>query len=299
MSSVNDLIEAARAARERGLSLTLPRLPNMEHRTGVHYVIDLSRRLTQPEIALLGRATEMREQALVKARGGSLADARRELAATEQFVVDQVRSEEGRLTARSFQAAAEAFLEHVEKRHEVARNLLLEALALCKRLRTEYGHRLEIRRVHLARNIVRLVWAAEGHQEAWDLGASLLEYVWVADSRWPLGEATDVDSAERETLRLDERTFLTDQLLSEALSTILDARKRGAKFAVRMPGSPEQMPPRVGQICQLCDAALGGDIAEIAGHMANYFEGGPADLPMTWQKADRLFSESTLALSVA
>lgn len=290
-------VDHAIAGHARGSALPLPRLRNMEQRQSVRYIADLSRRLPAWEMALLADATEQREQALALAREGNALGARRLLAEAHRFINERIPSDEGRTSARSFHAAAEAFVDHAEGRHDGAYALLSEALGLCRRLRLEYGHTVEIRRVHLARNAVRLLWCLGRHEEAWTCCGDLLGYVWGSHRPWPLGEATALQVDQREPLRDDERIFLTDQLLSEALSTVAAAHRDGVPLSAN-PWNAGCLPPpgyprRAKAVVDLCGLVAKADEASVIAALGSYFDSGPGDLPMTWRRLEQMFEDIT------
>jgi hypothetical protein len=288
--TVRDSLDRALAAYERGRAIPPPPLPNMEQRQGVHYLSDISRHLPEAEIELLARAVERREQALGLARQGDTNQARRLLCEARALVEEQVRSAEGRASALSFHAAALSYVDYAEGAHETGYASMLEALLLCRRLRLDHGHRVEVRRVHLARNVMRLTCAMGRPVDAWTLGGELLGYVWHG-SAWPLGEATALPPERRETLRDDERLFLTDQILSEAVSTAV-----AAGGEVELPPwraeaiNPRAQSGRASEIEALCrDLASGREVW--LGTLASYLEKGPGELPMTWHRLERLLAK--------
>lgn len=288
-------VDRARSAHVQGSRRPAPRIPNVERRLSVRYVAELSQRLPGAEVELLARATDLRERALVMARAGDTAAARAGLVDAGRFVDRHILSCEGRLSAHSFHAAAAAFVEHVEGQHGIAYQGMIEALGHCRRLRLEFGHSVEVRRVHLARNLVRLIGCLDRHQEAWELDRELLDYIWVSGRPWPLEKGTALDAAQRETLRQDERVFLADQLLSEAINLAVDAQHDGVRLAMDdgeaslAPGT--QIVERVGAVLRLCSKVLSEDTEAVLEELAAYFELGSGELPMTWRRAERLFRE--------
>lgn len=289
------MIDLAAAAHARGKALPAPHLPNMERRQGVRYVAELSRNLSEEEMATLATATSLREQALDKARVGDLHGARASLVEALEFIGAHISRPEARASARSYYAAAAAFVEFSEHNLQAAYELMSEALILCRQIHNEFGHGVEVRRVHLSRNVARVLWCMGKHADAWRLCLNLLDYLWVEDAAWPLAEDTDIAVSVRERLRLDERVFLTDQLLSEAISTALDAGRHNVSLIPVLAaddgwiaGGPVD---RINEIGALCQALAATDDDAALQLLARCFEHGQGVLPMTWHRLEKLFDE--------
>jgi hypothetical protein len=283
--------ENARRAIAEGRAVPVPQLVNMERRQGAQQISDLSRNLSEGDLEALARAVEPRESALVLARQGDIPEARRLLAAAQAIIDQRPLPEEARVAARSFQTAAEAYTDFADGRLERASASLTEALSLCRQLRLAYRHRVEVRRIHLARNMVRVAWAGGSYAPAWSLSAKLLAYLWGTEAPWPLGENTDLETAEREELREDERVFLTDQVLSEAISTAFAS------------SAPIDLPPwHLGEVQRAALPAAVREIEhicrELAAHrmtwldpVSRFCRGGMGELPMTWHRLVRLVED--------
>jgi tetratricopeptide (TPR) repeat protein len=288
-------IDLAAAAHAKGKALPVPRVPNMERRQGALYVAELSRNLSDEEMDRLAEATSLREQALEKAREGELERARLLLTEAHDFIGTHLSSPEARTSACSYYAAAAAFVEFSEGNLQTAFELLSEALLLCRQLHSDYGHSVEVRRVHLSRNIVRIVWRMGRHVEAWQLCLGLLNYVWGQEARWPLDEETAIAVPDREILRIDERVFLTDQLLSEAISTAADAGRHVAALnpalKVLSGWKAEAPSDRINRIGRLCQSLSDDGRDSALQWLVHCFEQGEGPLPMSWHRMERLFQE--------
>lgn len=299
--TIRPAIENAVRARARGRDLPAPRLPNMEQRQNVQYVSDASRRLPETEIALLAQAAELRERGLALARKREPIEARRLLSKALAIVEQHVPSVEGRAIAHSFHAAVQAYVDHVDGLHNSSCDALVAALVLCRRLRLDYGYRVEVRRVHLARNIVRLTWSLKRHVEAWRICGQLLAYVWGIGMPWPLGEDTSIAPPDRENLKQDERLFLTDQLLSEAIAIALSLRNE--REMSELPRwfteatLPRCLPERALKIESISRWLAAAETLEGLSELTSYFEEGAGDLPTTWHRLDGFLDELVRQLS--
>jgi hypothetical protein len=282
-------VSVALSAYERGSAKEAPSIPNFDERYGARYVVELTGRLPEREAALLVEATRLREAALKRAREGDLVMAAEGLDAASTMVARGAVCEEASTSARSFQAAAEAFVDHLRGDHENARALLFEALTLCFRLRTEFGHSVEVRRVHLARNIVRLTWMQGKYPDAIALALALLAYVFNG-AGWPLPETGCIPPEQRERLRNDEQHFLSDQVLSEVASLVLHALK--SKHSIDAENLVYELPQDLSSCVQLClrsNRPLRTQMIDFV----EIFEAGPGHHPHTWKKLVDLFSHIT------
>lgn len=293
INSVSAELERARAAYQRGASIPAPALRNLEQRLGARFVAELSSRLSVAELTALGNITDVREAGLALARAGDI-DAARERLGEAARLIDGLPTEEARISSHSFQLAASAFVEHKVGNHAAAAVSLMEALRRCGELRVRFAHSVEVRRIHLARNIARLEWVAGEPARSWRLLASLAGYAWHPESGWPLDRSTAVGPDHRERLRRDERLAVTDQILAEALNASAEAARRGVtlddvawRAALDADGWPERAAaiPRAGAALSAGHAAAGLLELEI------YFEHGQGELPMTWRRAEQWLRE--------
>lgn len=288
---------SARRTYNEGLQRPGPRIPNMEKRQSARYVADLSRRVSKADMEALNEATQLREQALTLARTSQTGKARGLLDEATSLVADRVESREGQISAASFHGAAAGFVEHVDARHEAAMRDMLSALQHCRTLSVEFGHSVAMRRVHLARNLARLIWSLGEHARAIELCDALLAYTWIDEALWPLQKDTRIDPEPKASLRRDERVFLTDQLMSEIVSTCAHARLRREPFRFDTEGvweaSGDDFPERAHTVRWFCASFVGSDLDQLLSAAAAYFEAGPVDLPMTWGRITRLVEAET------
>jgi hypothetical protein len=173
----------------------------------------LRKNLSLPEIAIVYRSTGVREKGLASARAGDLVTGARLIGQARDLFHAAALCQEALAFLESFQWAAEAYMQYKERQYAPARASLLSALQACHVLRDVFGYHVEARRIHLARNIVRVETFANHQQEAMRLASCLEAYVEGCQERWPFPEfpvATAPDPLEEEV-----RWLLMDQILGE------------------------------------------------------------------------------------
>jgi hypothetical protein len=293
VTSVVSALARAQAAHQRGAGLPAPAMRNLEQRLGARFVAELSSRLPAAELTDLGKITEVREAGLALARAGDL-DAARARLRDAADKIEALASEEGRISGHSFQLAAKAFIEHKCGDHAAAVTSLDEALRLCRELRIRFGHSVEVRRIHLARNIARLFWVMGRPDESWVLLGRLARYAWGVAPAWPLEASTALEPEHRERLRREERMAVTDQILAEAINAAAEARvRRIALDASRwQPDESGALPGRVFTVAHTGEAISAGDTDAWLSSLAVYFEDGQGELPMTWRRAEQLLRDA-------
>jgi hypothetical protein len=289
-------IERVVAQHAEGRRAPRPRLANIERRSSVRHITDLSRRVPAADMERLAEATERREACLRLAREGELRAAEDGLAAVERFVDAEVETLEGRRSAASFHAAAVAFSEFRHGRLQAAEDELRSALALCRTLALDHGHDVGVRRIHLARNVARLWWSDGRHVAAAQLVIDLLHLVWQPGGPWPLGPETALPGDDRDRLRDDERWFLTDQLLSEAVALTTDPARADADAAT-IAGTfatariDQAQRPAIARILDVLTRTVERDPVGVLAVMGEHFQHGPEHLPMTYGRLERMFEQ--------
>ena len=97
--------------------------------------------------------------------------------------------------------------------YDQAEASVLQAIKLCHVLRDEYEHQVEVRRIHLARNVIRVKTLAGNREEALRMASLLVEYVEGDQAQWPLRELPMTSAPD--PLLAEERWALMDQVLGE------------------------------------------------------------------------------------
>lgn len=120
------------------------------------YLRRLSSVLPLDEITIILAAEQYREQGLALSRKGDHEAASELLLHARQMCDQSQLSRHAGLAALSFQLAAEAYVRHRQRDYAGAIRDLEGAIAAAAELETAHGHDMAFRRVHLARNILRV-----------------------------------------------------------------------------------------------------------------------------------------------
>lgn len=153
-------------------------LDNYEVKLHKQLYADIQNRLTPLEMKLLSRCSGAYSKGVAAARGNQITLACRYLGEARLVSESPKLSAEGRMLARSFLAAAEAYLDYRCEDFEQARQQLCESLAADEILETTYGHAiLHVHRLHLVNNLVRVEVQRGNVEGALDMAARLLCYM--------------------------------------------------------------------------------------------------------------------------
>jgi hypothetical protein len=189
------------------LELTSDRKYHAEH------ILKIARTASLPEVTVLVRASEIREKGLAFIKAGDNANGAKWLREARRMFSGAELSREARLSAESFQYPAEAYLQYSRGDYGEAAASLLQAIVLCHALRDDYQHEVEVRRIHLARNIVRVKTKAGGRKDALMMSSLLVGYIEGHAALWPLPELRMTSTPD--PLLAEERWALMDQVLGE------------------------------------------------------------------------------------
>jgi hypothetical protein len=173
----------------------------------------LRKNLSLREISVVYRSAGVREKGLKAARTGDLVSAARLIGQARDLFQATMLCKEALAFLESFQLAAEAYLQYKERHYDQARASLLGAIRACHVLRDEFGYLIEARRVHLARNIVRVETLVNNPKEAMRLASCLERYLEGCPERWPFLEFPVATVLE--PLSDEIRLLLMDQILGE------------------------------------------------------------------------------------
>lgn len=280
------LVVRAIVAYKAGLALGRPAATNLERRFNAAHVLEMSKRLPLDAIATLLKASHVREQGLALARAGELASATTTLDEARAIYVPASLSLEARAVADTFQLAADAYLQYRRDEHERAITSLRAALGLCSTLKDEYGYRVEVRRVHLARNIVRVQTASGNYGEALRLAYSLLHYLEGHGACWPFPEL-GLDTPPDE-LTAEELDMLADQLLGEVglllsgqPATVLKLMAAEQAGCLTQAFGPKLL--RAQNWLAAMRAAAEGAVGPFLTSAAAFFADGPGYLSQAWR----------------
>ena len=150
------------------------------------YRLKLSTVLAPAEVTILFAAEDIRERALASAREGDLAEAAVQLRHAAALCEDGALSDHGRIAGLAFQRAAEAFVGYKRGRHDEAMRGLEDAIIICDHLADVFGDAMEFRRIHFARNVLRVLCHSAPSERVVADTVDLIYYIGGDESRWPL-----------------------------------------------------------------------------------------------------------------
>jgi hypothetical protein len=229
-STIHTLIENANDIRRRCSLLSDGAVKDIEMRFGARYLLAMSNRVPIEDIAVFLGASSERERGLVNLRTGNFGAGEKALALARELFSERPLCQEVRLAAESFQLPAEAYLQYRREQGALAQQSLLDAIATCQRLGQEYHHDVEVRRIHLARNIARVRSKAGDAVGALRMLKMLIRYINGHLDAWPLRDLCEAyipgaASAELKWIQLDQilgdiatistREKASDELLNE------------------------------------------------------------------------------------
>lgn len=182
----------------------------IELRFDAQQVITMAQRLPVREIEALGECTDLREAGLRAARAGELVVGARLVGEARANIERVELGEEAATMFETYQLAAESYLDYRNARCGAAAQRMRGAIAHANKLRTRYGYVVELRRIHLAANLVRIEVQRGHHGAALEGGLGLLDYIAGAPDAWPWREL-GINDPDR--LSADARLFVVDQVL--------------------------------------------------------------------------------------
>jgi hypothetical protein len=232
--TIQTLIESVNDIRRRCSLLSDGVVKDIEMRFGARYLLEMSNRVPIEDIAVFLGSSNERERGLVDLRAGNFGAGEKALALARELFSERPLCQEVRLGAESFQLPAEAYLQYRREQGALAQQSLLDAIATCQRLGQEYQHDVEVRRIHLARNIARVRSKGGDVVGALRMLRQLIGYINGHLDAWPLrdlceGYIPGATSAELQWIQLDQilgdiaaittREKATDDLFNELTET--------------------------------------------------------------------------------
>jgi hypothetical protein len=179
----------------------------------------MSMNLPPAEVSCLLASSRSRSEGLRLCRSGYNDDARAMLATARATLATARLTEEAKIVAESFQQPAEAYLHYRLGDAAAARQALLVSLECCAVMGAKYGYEVEARRVHLARNVVRVDRVSGDQSGALHLALRLVRYIDGSPAAWPFPPVALTDPA---SLSVDERRVLMEQVWDEISQALLE-----------------------------------------------------------------------------
>jgi hypothetical protein len=282
------LAHRAIEAHRRGAGFPGAQGVNLEERFNAEYVLRMARTLSLPEIAVTMRAGRARESGLALIRNGDQSGGAALLREARLILEEAGLSREALIAAESFQHPAEAFLFYRQGAWDEAVASLLTAIELCDTMREEFDYAVEVRRIHLARNIIRVKTRSGDCAGAAGKIGPLLEYTLGNVTKWPLGKVPM--TRDPEVMESAERLSLVDQILGEIALLLPWGRvitpETRAVGGLALEATLDTRRAECGQVSKWLAArraALHGNLAGFLTSAASFFAEGPWHLGQAWK----------------
>jgi hypothetical protein len=293
-AELQELVQVTNRVRQQAQAPAGSLRSDLEDKYQTQLLLQMVIGLSAPEIALLLRAACAREKGLALVRAGDTESGARCIREARDICSIGGLSREATLLAKSFQTAAEAYLQYRKAKYAYAHASLMEAVNACQILRSEYGYNVEVRRVHLARNLVRVKTAGGEQKEAMRIASILVGYVEGNHEIWPIPQ--EHLHASPGVLASEDRWFLLDQILGE-IALLLTRRNPISRQVISVNYSllfGDGMTPR-GEFSRVSTwlvayrASVGGDMEGFLNHAFTFFSEGPGQLPLAWRALNSEF----------
>lgn len=220
LTEIFDVLKAGHEADENENPLIKENL-NSESKFGSIRIINKAKTIKGEEIILLEKAAINREKALVLLRQNHLTQGTKELIKTKQIIENVNLTKEANLIYSTYQAAAESFLCIKNNEYDEALVLMKNALETHKSLFLEFGHAIDARRIHLARNIARIMYVSNKETSSFQLSLQLLEYSISNKGTWPLTSCT---LENPDDVSMYVKIFTINQLLKDINSILSNSQ---------------------------------------------------------------------------
>jgi len=287
---VSKTISAYRHGQSRTSAL---RIMTNEQYTN-QYLQQLAKRLSSFETSILFKAAELQGRGVALAKSGDIHNGGKALNAAREISVETNLSREAFITIESYQAAADAYLQYKRKEYREARASVVAALKACQILRDEYGQNLvELRRLQLVRNIIRVEAVAGNLSEAMRLASSILRYIESGNECWPFPELPLLTLPE--PLALEEKLVVIDQILGEDIASLLANPKETARQLLEDSESylfKRDIDTQFAQVhiwLAAMRASVEEDLVDFLHNALLFFSEGPGYLGQAWRKLVQKF----------
>lgn len=196
-------------------------------------IISKAKTINKKEAHLLEEVALVRENALKLLRINDIHQGMHQLQESEELLGNKkLLSKEAFLIHSTYHCAAESFLCIKKKEYGKALKLMKEALNEHKILFEEFGHNVEARRIHLGRNISKILETSGEKLAGLELSLQLLEYSIIENRKWPLYEC-QIEQSNKVSSSL--MLFTINQLL-KSVNSIL-AKNQTGKFVTLLENS--------------------------------------------------------------
>jgi hypothetical protein len=281
------LAREAFAQRDAALARITRPSRSLDQTLDAQHVLVMAERLSLADLETLGEATALREAGLQAARGGDLERGFALVAEAREQYRDAPLCNEARLSAETFQTAAEAYVHYRMGDQAEADVLLLRAIETGYALTAGYGYDFDLRLVHLGRNIARVRAEAGRAEDALDLAALLVRVIEGESDRWPwptLARAPGRLSGEAAWMAMDQVVAEIALALRSPGAAALHARAERDGW---LDFNPSVLSfDRAYDFISAYRALAIGDDARFLRDAARFFAGGADKLPTSWRRMD-------------
>jgi len=133
----------------------------------------------------IAKSAKIRRGAMKMARSGAFGLAMQRIKAAEFFLNTSTMQRESMCVALQLHKGVESYVHYRNENYEDARVAMTSTIRLMNELQEKFGYHLDARRVHLARNLLRLDACSGNPLEAARAAFKLLNYTVGEDQSWP------------------------------------------------------------------------------------------------------------------
>jgi len=253
---------------------------------------EISSRLPIEEQLRARFAAGIRSRGLLAARSGRLIEAQQALKETKRIRQSNGLSAEAKLMIETFDEAVGAYVEYRQSDYSQARSRVYRAMAIDGELITNYGYDiLDLHRVQLGHNLMRIDAHCGNMVEAAEMCASLLAYLEGDVEHWPLAEFLIQTNPSRLPPELLKAMFI--QIVGE-LALMLGGRKGDEAcrmFAAILPHVENRATANCRQFLRVHRwleakwAYINGEVIPFLEHIIELLRDGPGEMLLLWRVA--------------
>lgn len=210
---MKDIIIRTAKSYKEGLLKSSDPLKNPSSIFSRQYLLNMSKNLLLPEISILLSAEKIREQGLKAAREDDIDNSIILISNSRSMCIQDSLSNEAIISAETFQSAAEAFIQYKKGNYHNAYELLRKSLECSQILNDQYGYNMELRKLHLTRNIIRVYSFIDCYEQSTYLAGCMIKYIEGNREYWP-SSLLGTWSKHNE-ITLQEKWWSMDEILGE------------------------------------------------------------------------------------
>lgn len=177
-------------------------------------IIDEAKSLSEKEKTLVKDAALIREDALTNLRANNIEEGKNGLVNAKEMISNSDLAREGVLIANTYQNAAEAFSYLKGNDFQGAIDSTIEALEIHKKLFLEFNHDIETRRIHLVKNITKVMNVSKKYNDAFELSINMVQYIIDENEPWQY-EYGNIEAPDK--IGMSQKYFVLNQFLNEII----------------------------------------------------------------------------------